>query len=111
MGVYPDLAGTTAVVTGGSRGVGAATAQAFAANGAAVAVVGRDDAALAGAVQTISSHGGRAIGVSADCTNDAALAVAGHRVREEFGGADILVAFAGGGGAPRRQCLTTCVNG
>ncbi|MER5425221.1 SDR family oxidoreductase [Streptosporangium roseum] len=42
---YPGLAGKVALVTGGSRGVGAATCQALAANGVAVAVNGRDRAA------------------------------------------------------------------
>ena len=53
-GSYPDLAGKVAVVTGGSRGIGAATAAAFAANGAAVAVVGRDEAALDGVADGIT---------------------------------------------------------
>jgi NAD(P)-dependent dehydrogenase (short-subunit alcohol dehydrogenase family) len=43
---YPDLARKVAVVTDGSRGIGAATARALATNGVAVAVVGRDEEAL-----------------------------------------------------------------
>jgi 3-oxoacyl-[acyl-carrier protein] reductase len=43
---YPDLAGKVAVVTGGSRGIGAAAALALAANGVSVVVVGRDQAAI-----------------------------------------------------------------
>ena len=43
---YDDLAGKVAVVTGGSRGIGAATSRALAVNGALVAVVGRDQAAI-----------------------------------------------------------------
>ena len=58
IGSYPDLAGKVAVVTGGSRGIGAATAAAFAANGAAVAVVGRDEAALAAVTADIAARGG-----------------------------------------------------
>ena len=42
---YPDLAGKVALVTGGSKGIGAATVRALAANGARVAVNGRDTAA------------------------------------------------------------------
>src|SRR5580658_858716 len=54
---YPDLAGQVAVITGGSRGIGAATARAFAANGMAVAVVGRDEAAIAATVDSIRPLG------------------------------------------------------
>ena len=66
--LYPDLAGKVAVVTGGSRGIGAATATALAANGVAVVVVGRDEAALAGVIAAIGEQGGRSIKVAADCT-------------------------------------------
>jgi short-subunit dehydrogenase len=45
--IYPDLVGKVTVITGGSRGIGAATAAAFAASKAVVAVVGRDEQALA----------------------------------------------------------------
>src|SRR5271170_7541983 len=71
---YPDLTGKTAVVTGGSRGIGAATAAAFAANGAAVAVVGRNETALSAVAAAIQERGGRAIWVAADCTVPADLA-------------------------------------
>jgi hypothetical protein len=73
IGTYPDLAGKVAIVTGGSRGIGAATAAAFAANGAAVAVIGRDEAALAAVTADIAAAGGRAIWVPADCTVPADL--------------------------------------
>jgi len=99
-GRYPDLTGKTAVVTGGSRGIGAATAAAFAANGAAVAVVGRDKAALADVAGGISRHGGRAIWVAADCTVPAELTYLAETVTAQLGPADILAAFAGGNGAP-----------
>jgi hypothetical protein len=55
----PDLAGRVAVVTGGSRGIGAATARALADNGAAVAVVGRDEPALAAVADGIAARGVR----------------------------------------------------
>jgi 3-oxoacyl-[acyl-carrier protein] reductase len=97
---YPDLAGRVAVVTGGSRGIGAATARALAANGAAVAVISRDEQALAAVAEEIRAQGGRAIAVRADCTVEDELTRAAAAVAEELGPADILAAFAGGGGTP-----------
>jgi 3-oxoacyl-[acyl-carrier protein] reductase len=97
---YPDLAGRVAVITGGSRGIGAATARALAADGAAVAVISRDEQALAAVAEDIHAHGGRAIAVRADCTVEDELTRAAAAVTEELGPADILAAFAGGGGMP-----------
>jgi 3-oxoacyl-[acyl-carrier protein] reductase len=97
---YPDLAGRVAVVTGGSRGIGAATARALAANGVAVAVIARDEQALTAVAEDIRAHGGRAIAVRADCTIEDDLTRAAAAVTEECGPAEILVAFAGGSGMP-----------
>jgi 3-oxoacyl-[acyl-carrier protein] reductase len=97
---YPDLAGKVAVVTGGSRGIGAATARALAANGAAVAVVSRDEKALAAVAGDIQARGGRALAVRADCTVEADVSRAAQTIVEELGGVDILAAFAGGSGMP-----------
>jgi len=97
---WADLAGKVAVVTGGSRGIGAATASALAGHGAAVAVVGRDTAATAGVAKAIIAEGNRAIAVTADCTDDAALKAARDDIFGQLGPVDILVAFAGGDGAP-----------
>jgi 3-oxoacyl-[acyl-carrier protein] reductase len=99
-GSYPDLAGKVAVVTGGSRGIGAATATALAANGAAVAVVGRDTKALTGVTQRIESEGGRAIWIAADCTAADQVANMAATTAEQLGPADIVIAFAGGAGMP-----------
>jgi len=98
--VYADLAGKVAVVTGGSRGIGAATAKALAANTVAVAVVGRDQTAIDATVAAIVGDGGRAIGVAADCTIDSDLDAAHRRVIDQLGAVDIVAAFAGGNGAP-----------
>ena len=99
-GSYPDLAGRVAIVTGGSRGIGAATATALAANGAAVAVVGRDEAALASVAGLITGRGGRALWLAADCTRPAELDRMAASVRAELGPPEILAAFAGGNGMP-----------
>ncbi|MGA2929001.1 MAG: SDR family NAD(P)-dependent oxidoreductase [Solirubrobacteraceae bacterium] len=82
---YPDLADKTAVVTGGSRGIGAATARALAASGATVAVVGRDRAALDIVVKTIEAEGGRAVGLVADCTVPDDLEKLHDDVHQQFG--------------------------
>jgi 3-oxoacyl-[acyl-carrier protein] reductase len=99
-GLYPDLSGKVAVVTGGSRGIGAATARALAANGAAVAVVGRDRAAIQSTVTAITAQAGRAIGVAADCTSEHDLDQLRTEVADQLGPVDVLAAFAGGAGAP-----------
>jgi 3-oxoacyl-[acyl-carrier protein] reductase len=97
---YLDLAGKVAVITGGSRGLGAVTARALAENGVSVAVVGRDEAAISSVVTEITFDGGRAIGVSADCTVRADLDALQRRVTNELGSVDILAVFAGGDGMP-----------
>src|SRR5215216_1664516 len=94
--IYPDLAGKVAVITGGSRGIGAATARVLAANGVKVVVSGRDQAAIDGVVNDIHSRGGQAIGVAADITAFAAIEQMRLAAEEAFGAIDILVAFAGG---------------
>ncbi|UNZ19249.1 SDR family NAD(P)-dependent oxidoreductase [Streptomyces sp. 891-h] len=98
--VYPDLAGKVAVVTGGSRGIGAETGRALAAQGVAVCLVGRDRPALFEVADGIGKAGGTAIGVVADVTDAGALDRVAERVAAELGPVDILATFAGGQGAP-----------
>jgi 3-oxoacyl-[acyl-carrier protein] reductase len=97
---YPDLQGRTVVVTGGSRGIGAQTARAFAAQGAQVCAVGRDRAALDDVVTGITADGGTAIAVPADVTDSAALGRLRDEVEARLGPVHVLAAFAGGQGAP-----------
>ncbi|NUR69527.1 MAG: SDR family oxidoreductase [Hamadaea sp.] len=96
MASYPDLSGKTVVVTGGSRGIGAETARAFAAQGARVAVIGRDESAL-GEVASALPAG---LAVRADVTDFAQIDQARIRIEQELGPVDVLAAFAGGQGAP-----------
>src|SRR5215210_3454074 len=96
---YPDLAGKVAVVTGGSRGIGAATSQLLAANGTKVGVNGRDEATIDTMVVGIRGEGGQAIRAAADVTDLAAVEDMRERVERELGPADVLIAFAGGGRA------------
>src|SRR4029453_18942127 len=79
--IYPDLAGKVAVVTGGSGGIGAATCRLVPANGAKVAVNGRDRTRIQAVVDTIREGGGEAVGVDGDCTD----AAAGQRLRPVVG--------------------------
>jgi 3-oxoacyl-[acyl-carrier protein] reductase len=97
--VYPDLAGKVAVVTGGSGGIGAATCRLLAANGAKVAVNGRDQARIDAVVDGIGATGGEAVGVAADCTDLAAVERLRQQVEQAFGPAEVLAAFVGGGRA------------
>jgi 3-oxoacyl-[acyl-carrier protein] reductase len=89
------------MVTGGSRGIGAATAAMLARHGALVGVGGRDRDAIDGVVERILSGGGQAVGAPADTTDAHALADAYRMVDAEFGPVELLAAFAGGGGQPR----------
>jgi NAD(P)-dependent dehydrogenase (short-subunit alcohol dehydrogenase family) len=92
---YPDLAGKVAVVTGGSGGIGAATCRVLAANGARVAVNGRDPARIDAVVGAIRAAGGESVGVAADCTDLAAVEAMRRRVEQHLGPADIVAAKAG----------------
>ena len=97
--VYPDLAGKVAVVTGGSGGIGAATCRLLAANGARVAVNGRDQARIDTVVDAIRADGGQAVGVAGDCTDLAAVEGIRQRVEQDLGPVEVLAAFVGGGRA------------
>jgi 3-oxoacyl-[acyl-carrier protein] reductase len=96
MTIKPDLSAHTALVTGASRGIGAAIAIALAEAGAAVAVNYReraDDAASV--VAKIKSTGGRAVAVAADVSQAAAVAKMMEQVARDLGPIDILVNNAG----------------
>jgi 3-oxoacyl-[acyl-carrier protein] reductase len=95
-----DLHDEVVVVTGGSRGIGAGSARRFAELGAAVAVSGRNHAALGAVVASITSMGGRAVGIPADCTDQADVDALLTGTEAAFGPATILLAFAGGDGRP-----------
>jgi 3-oxoacyl-[acyl-carrier protein] reductase len=98
---FDDLAGRVAVVTGASRGIGAATARLLAANGMSVALVARDEDALDDVREAIWNDGGRAVVAPADCTRPDALAFAAKHVANELGDVDVLAVFAGGNGRPQ----------
>ena len=88
------LDGKVAVITGGTSGIGLATAKRFAAEGAKVVVTGRRQAELDAAVKDI---GGNAVGVRGDVANLADLDRLYATVKEKHGRVDVLFANAGGG--------------
>jgi NADP-dependent 3-hydroxy acid dehydrogenase YdfG len=89
------LSGKVALITGAGRGIGRATAVAFAAEGAAVALVARSRADLAGVAAEIRELGGRALAMPTDVTQDAAVESLIERVAGELGRLDLLVTSAG----------------
>jgi 3-oxoacyl-[acyl-carrier protein] reductase len=96
MTIKPELKGRIALVTGASRGIGAAIATALAEAGAAVAVNYRERASEAEAVVAdIKRKGGRAIAIAADVSQAAAVAKMVEQVTSSLGGIDILVNNAG----------------
>lgn len=91
-----SLAGRTALVTGGSRGIGAAICRALAASGAAVAINCRERIGQAEQVASeIGNQGGRAVAIAADVSRRDAVAGMVERITAELGPIDILVNNAG----------------
>jgi 3-oxoacyl-[acyl-carrier protein] reductase len=85
-----------ALVTGGSRGIGRAIVQAFAAEGAKVAFVYKgNQTAAENLVQEITQAGGTALALQADVTDPAAASSCLERIEKEWGRFDILVNNAG----------------
>lgn len=91
-----DLSGQVAVVTGGTGVLGGAMSLALARAGAAVVMIGRDASKADDLIATIEAEGGRALAISADVLDKAALEAAAERIDREFGRIDILVNGAGG---------------
>jgi 3-oxoacyl-[acyl-carrier protein] reductase len=87
-----DLSGKTAVVTGSTRGIGRAVAQALAESGARVAIVGRDREKASAVAMEIGKD---SVGFACDVADIASVTQLIADVEKEFGGIDILVNNAG----------------
>ena len=92
------LKGKNAIVVGGARGIGRATAELLAAEGANVAVCARTQATVDEAVASLQAKGVKATGAALDVTDGDAYRAWVTSVGEKFGGIDILVAMASAGG-------------
>ena len=105
------LTDKVALVTGSSRGLGLASAQALAAEGARVCLCARGTETLGAAAETVRAAGAgdRVIAVTADLSTDEGIRAVVERTIEAFGGVDILVNNIGlgrGGTCSRRPTTT-----
>jgi NADP-dependent 3-hydroxy acid dehydrogenase YdfG len=89
------LVGKVALVTGAGRGIGRAIALAFAEEGAAVALVARSRADLAGVAAAIRERDGRALALPSDVTQDGAVEAVVEQTLTDLGRIDVLVTSAG----------------
>jgi 3-oxoacyl-[acyl-carrier protein] reductase len=94
------LQGQVALVTGSSRGIGAAVAIEFARRGAVVAVHGRDRAAVSAVAAVITRDGGEALQVTGDISDFGQVETIRRQVEDGLGPVDILIANAGGSFTP-----------
>ncbi len=90
-----DLTGRTAVITGGSRGLGEAMAKSLCESGAALALVARDTKRMEQVRDAITSQGGTAVIFTADVTDEKQVAALAESVNQRFGAPQILINNAG----------------
>lgn len=103
-----DLTGKTALVTGGSSGIGFAFADALAEAGADVAITGRDAGKLDAAAETLGGYGRHVVALQSDASDERAVEEAFAAAVAELGRVDACFANAGvsGGGAPFHEMPT-----
>ena len=89
-----DLSGKVAIVTGSSKGIGRAIAEAFAEHGARVVVTSRKSEACAAVAGAIRESGGEAISIPCNVSHEEQMQALVERTRETWGGIDVLVCNA-----------------
>jgi NAD(P)-dependent dehydrogenase (short-subunit alcohol dehydrogenase family) len=92
-----SISGQTAVITGGSRGIGAGIAQKLAEMGAHTVILGRNSAAMNGIVERIEAHGGSCLAKVCDLEQESEVAHVASELKSQFGAPTILVNCAGVG--------------
>ncbi len=92
------IAGKSALITGGSHGIGLACAQALAAEGVHIAICSRNPARLENARQALSSSQAKFLAIQADMLDPTSADKVMDTVEQTWGGVDILVNNVGGGG-------------
>jgi 3-oxoacyl-[acyl-carrier protein] reductase len=92
-----EIAGKTAIVTGGSQGIGRAVVLRLAREGCRVGLVARSQGPIDEAVSLVRQQGGEAIGISADCTTEDGIKRAVSQTAEAFGPIEIAVFNADSG--------------
>ncbi len=86
-----EFAGRVVVITGGGAGFGEAFARAFSVRGALVALLDIDIGSATRVADEIKSHGGQAIAIECDVSDESAVDAAADQVCEELGGVDVLI--------------------
>lgn len=97
------LKGLKAVLAGGSKGIGRATAELLAAEGCDVAICARDPDGVKGAVESLRRHGGRALGHTVNVGDASAYTGWIKTAAEELGGCDIFMSFTTTRGMPSEE--------
>jgi 3-oxoacyl-[acyl-carrier protein] reductase len=101
-----DLSGKRVIVTGASRGIGRAIAQAFAAEGARVAICARTEEAVVSAGKALQASAQAVIARAVDVTDSQAVQAFVQEVADSWGGVDVLVNNAGQGKGGNLDTLT-----